>query len=332
MKKGLKKVLISVLALGCCHCVWASRDVDIPINGDFRGAAVGSAAAPGWTMQGAGRIVPGKGARDLACEFAAAHNRQILYSATYNVVGTVLKIDGEIKGSGTATVGFEAFDANFQPVPEASFQKSLAVNGYWSDFKVYFMLDDPRVKNIRLFFMAQPDSRVAFGDLDAEYILSPKPYEIEAAKSMSQAAVSVVAPQVAPQVVPQVAPQVTPQVAPQAVPAPAARNNTFQGIPIVNDRYYSLAAFTAGDYTAMVTPGKDIEFKLAANVARRELWRVESYNPAICRVKLEYDEKGFWPFRYDLAEVEIKGISRGVDNVVFVHSSGARVTVKVEVF
>ncbi len=338
MKKLVQNVFCAcrkgmlVAALCAAGSLFAGSDVDIPVNGDFKGAVPGTADAPGWTVQIPGVVVQGKDADDFAYELTASGAENFFASPAYYVASgaKVLKIDGEVKGFGNAMVGFEAFDANGALLPEASVKKSVAVNAYWTKFKLYYMLENPRVASIRLIFSVAPGAKVAFGDIDAEFLLYPKAHEIAAARANSVAQVARGA-----QAVP------VAQVAPTAPAAPAAgahrgnhriQGRGFAGTPIIDDRYYTLAEFTSGNYAVTVVHGKDIEFKLAANVARGQLWRVEGYDPAVCLVKMKYEQKGFWPLRYDVAEVEIKGVARGNCEVVLLHSSGARAVVKVEVF
>ena len=51
-------------------------------------------------------------------------------------------------------------------------------------------------------------------------------------------------------------------------------------------------------------------------------WAISSYDPNICRVEMEHDRGGVWPFRYDKAEIDLKGVAPGTTTVVFTRPDG----------
>jgi len=101
-------------------------------------------------------------------------------------------------------------------------------------------------------------------------------------------------------------------IAAEPAPAPAASPVTLQNDQciaakkIVNQRVYQLST----------TVGHDVEVKLGENPAKNELWQPVSYDPAVCRIKIDHEKKGFWPFTCEYAEIEIKGLVRGQHDVV----------------
>ena len=70
----------------------------------------------------------------------------------------------------------------------------------------------------------------------------------------------------------------------------------------------------------------DIDFNLGEDPNRGQYWRVVSYDASVCRVKLEHDQDGVFPFRYYKAEIELKALRPGRTDVVF-SCGGKRVTV-----
>ena len=57
MKKTHWMMALSLAAVLGGVTVWADHDVDLPINGDFRGAPSGYSPAPGWTLTADGRTM-----------------------------------------------------------------------------------------------------------------------------------------------------------------------------------------------------------------------------------------------------------------------------------
>ena len=92
----------------------ADNDVDLPINGDFRGAPSGYCPAPGWTLTADGgnaRILPTTDRDDFILELrAAAQRSQSVVSDLHSLPGTMLKIELKVQGVGNASFGYEAFD------------------------------------------------------------------------------------------------------------------------------------------------------------------------------------------------------------------------------
>ena len=80
-------------------------------------------------------------------------------------------------------------------------------------------------------------------------------------------------------------------------------------------QYYFYNFLGADEHYATSLPlGSDIEFDLGEDPGNGLYWRVVSYDPAICRVKLEHDHNLVMP---DKAEIELKALSPGQTDVVF---------------
>ena len=82
--------------------VSADHDVDLPINGDFRGRPSGYSPAPGWTLTSDGgnaRILPTHDRKDFMLELIAAPDRsQSVLSDLHQLPGHVLKLELKVRG------------------------------------------------------------------------------------------------------------------------------------------------------------------------------------------------------------------------------------------
>lgn len=100
-------------------------------------------------------------------------------------------------------------------------------------------------------------------------------------------------------------------------------------IPLANDRFYRFKELGNIPFGITLVRGGDVEFDVEA--AERDLWQVTSYDRKVCRVKLEHDRKGVWPFKSYRAEVEIEGVAPGSCYVELTSSSGKKMKVFVVV-
>ena len=156
-KRTLGRVaLLAVLALP--FYVAADHDVDLPINGDFRGPASGYCPAPGWTLTADGgnaRILPTHDPKDFMLELRAAPNRsQSVVSDLHQLPGNLLKLELKLRGTGNASAGYEAFDASRRRLV-ASDRQTVALAAYDQKIKRYFTLP-PQAKFVRIRLTAEP--------------------------------------------------------------------------------------------------------------------------------------------------------------------------------
>ena len=101
---------------------------------------------------------------------------------------------------------------------------------------------------------------------------------------------------------------------------------------LVDDAKYALKEINANQCWQTIIPlGDDIEFDLENGSDTRQIWKIEKYDSSICRIKMENDYDGVPPFRKNYAEIEIEARRQGKCDIVFVHPSGKRFTVKLEV-
>ncbi len=150
-------------------------------------------------------------------------------------------------------------------------------------------------------------------------------------------------PQPAPQPQPAPAPQPKPQPQPAPAPQPAPKPQpvvvtpapVVQPAPVVvtqtpvvatqmliNDRYYRLGEISQTVCQAIVPFRGDVDFEIEEDASRGQYWTIASYDPNICRVEMEHDSDGTWPFRHDKVEIELKGIGIGTTTVVFSYPDG----------
>lgn len=98
-------------------------------------------------------------------------------------------------------------------------------------------------------------------------------------------------------------------------------------VPLVDERRYKLNDLENVTYSATLSPGRDIEFKLEESETAK--WQIKSSGNRFCRVEMEHDRDGVWPFRRYDAEVEIKALRKGKCEVVLHHASGKEMKIAI---
>ena len=279
----------------------ADHDVDLPVNGDFRGSPSGYSPAPGWTLTadgGQARILPTSDRNDFILELTASQGRsQSVFSDLYALSGNMLKLELKIRGTGNASFGYEVYDASRRTLL-GSQGRNVALAGYDQKIKQYFSLP-VQSKFIRIRLTAEPGSAAQFRDVDAEVSIVPQQTAPATPGVIAAPAPAAPAPVAAP--------------AQPAAPAPAP-NQTFRVLQ--NDRFYSYASLAQNEHFEISLPvGSDIEFELGENAGSGRYWRVVSYDANICRVKIDHDREGFFSFKGDHAEIELKALTPGSTSV-----------------
>lgn len=296
MKRNLLKVSLAAAMLAALGTIPAAadHDIDLPINGDFRGSPLGYSPAPGWTLTpdgGGARILPTADRDDFCLELQAAPNReQSVVSDPYQLSGSTLKLELKVSGAGTAMAGYETLDDTRTRVISAN-RQAVQLNAYDHKYKWYFPLNVP-ARYIRIRLTAGPGSTARFRDVDADIsglVTAPAP-----------AAVAAPAP------------------AAVAAPAPAPAAAPPGTSLLQNDRYFSYTFLGQDEHYETILPvGSDIDFELGESPSSGLYWKVVSYDPGVCRVKLEHDRDGVWPLRRDKAEIELKAMRPGRTDVIF---------------
>lgn len=168
MKSVRLMVTAAALVLGAAG-VMADNDIDLPVNGDFRGAPSGYSPAPGWTLTsdgGSARILPTADRDDFALELQATPARsQSVVSGLHQCPGSILKLELKVHGNGSASFGYEAFDAARRVV--AADRQAVPLSAYDQKYKRYFTLAVPAAY-IRIRLTAEAGATATFRDVDAD--------------------------------------------------------------------------------------------------------------------------------------------------------------------
>ena len=294
---------------------YADHDIDLQINGDFRGTSSGYSPAPGWTLTadgGQARILPTRDRNDFCLELSASQGRsQSVFSDVHALPGNMLKLELKIAGTGNASFGYEVYDSTRRTLLGSQAQ-NVALTAYDQKIKQYFSLP-AGAKFIRIRLTAEPGSSARFRDVDADVSLTSQP---AAAAPAAPGVIAAPAP-AAPGVIAAPAPAApgvvaAPAPAQTAAPAPKPPCRLLQ-----NDRFYSYGSLATDEHFEISLPvGSDIDFELGENPSRGNYWRLISYDANICRVKIEHDHEGFFSFKGDHAEIELKAMYPGATRVV----------------
>lgn len=307
----------------------ADNDIDLPINGDFRGQPVGYSPAPGWTLTADGgnaNILPTNDRDDFILELRAEPGRgQSAVSELHRLPGNMLKLELKVSGIGNASAGYEAYDATGRTLL-GSDRQLVALTAFDQKIKRYFTLP-AQAGFVRIRLTAEAGSTARFRDVDADVsvapaqsapqtgIAAPAPGTVAAPPAAPGA---IAAPPVAPGAIaaPPAAPASTvaaPAPAPAATAAPAAPAAPAGNFALLqNDKYYAYMFLGKDEHYEISLPvGSDIDFELGENPGSRIYWRVVSYNAGVVRVKLEHERDGL-----DKSEIELKAIGRGSTDVV----------------
>ena len=325
--KKLKRLLVvlSIAAtLGFASNAVADHDIELPVNGDFRGAPSGYSPAPGWTLTADGgnaRILPTHDHDDFILELLAAPNRsQSVVSNKHQFPGSLLKLEAKLSGTGTAALGYEAFDAAGNKLIAAD-RTAVQVNTYEQKVKYYFQMKVP-VGFIRIKLTAEAGSRVQFRDVEAEVsgpVLRQTPSSSEAIATPSG---TIAAPPPPGTIAAPPPPGTIAAPQPGNIVPPPPPHGTHPHPqpprikPLTDEQFFDYASLGNDEHFAVSVPvGKDIDFDLSESSAAT--WRLISNDPRICRVKLEHDRDGKFNNRRYKAEIELEALQRGRALVVF---------------
>ena len=294
--------------------VQADLDRDLHLNGHFRGIAQGYSPAQGWTLTadgGTARILPTRKPDKFMLEIQAPANRgQSVVSDLHQVYGNMIEIKADISGRGNASIGFEAFDNTGRQLV-ASNKQTCILSGAEQKFKSYFQVNSP-ASFIRVCLTAEPGSVAVFRDVEAEMKMS--------AVAAQPGVATVAAPAPAPGTVAAPAPAPATVAAPAPAPVVAAPAATVPSAPMLQHKrlYYWSFLGQVEQFQIQIPVGSEIEFELEENRNRNLYWSVISYDARICRIKIDHDRDGIFPFRIDKAEFEIKALWRGTTTIELV--------------
>ena len=311
--KWTSMAMVLTTALFLSFPVLADHDVDLHINGDFKGPSSGYSPAPGWTLTadgGQARILPTKDRDDFMLEITASPMRsQSVVSDLHQVVGSLLKLEFKIRGNGNASVGYEAFDESRQNVVAAD-HMTVSLTRYDQKSKTHFVLP-PTAKYIRIRLTAETGSTAIFRDVDAEMDTS----RTVSGYPQPPAPGTIAAPPAPGAIAAPPAPGAK-DVPPPPPPSHSPRRPMAKMLQ--DEHFYAYDRLAQNEiFEISLRVGEDIDFDLGEDFRARRIWRVATYDPRICRVKIEHDrDDDNWP-RRDKAEIEIKAMRPGSTDVVF---------------
>lgn len=314
MRLAFPMAFVFGAAMAAAIPAFADHDIDIHVNGDFRGRPSGTQVVPGWTLTadgGSARLLPARKPGKAMLELRATPYRgQSALSDLHTIRGNVLKLEVKISGSGSVAVGYEVFDAARRQIAGGEMVRA-GLGAVEAEFKHYFTLNAPGAAYIRLRLTAEPNSTAVFRDVDAEWKSRPLP----------PPAPGVIAAPPPPPVPGAVA--APPPPAPVAPPpAPAF------GKPLLPNQRYTLHSLAPVERFQVSLPiGTKIRFELGENSMRREFWRIAAFDRGMCRIRMEHTRRGAPPTFHEQAELELKALRPGTSMIELV-CPGRRVEIR----
>lgn len=100
-------------------------------------------------------------------------------------------------------------------------------------------------------------------------------------------------------------------------------------MPLARERFYRIRDLNSREYSATLVSGEEFEFKIESSA--KEHWQIVSVDNQICRVSLENDRDGVWPFVRHYAEVELDALRRGTTELLLRSNSGREMKISVSV-
>ncbi len=291
--------------------VRGDNDIDIPINGDFRGSAYGAYVVPGWQLTadgGSAQIQPTYDHDDFILELRATPNRsQSAVSELHALVGNTLKIEAKLSGTGTAAIGYALFDANRTPIAGGEMY-GVTLGAVDQKITRYATITNPAAKFVQIQLRADIGATARFRDVDADLKNTIIP-------QVSAPVVNAPAPAAATVAAPAPTTVAAPAPATVAAPAPAATAPT--GRMLVDDTYLTYGSLGQDEYFQVSLPvGAEMDFEFGEDSHNNLYWSVVSYDASICRIKLEHDRNGIYPVTWDKAEFEFKALRPGTTTIV----------------
>ena len=317
--KNKTLLLTMAMAFALAIPLIADHDVDLPINGEFYGEPIGYSPATGWTLTSGGgqaRVLPRHGDDDFMLELQAnPHHSQSVLSDMHRLPGNLLKLELNISGTGTASAGYEAYDMSGKVLVAADSQP-VTLTRHEQKVKRHFPLP-PQAKNIKIRLTAEAGATALFRDVEAEVSYAEIPsYQLPPPPSST-----IQAPPPSPGTIPAPPP-------PGTMQAPGSEHGHRQpphphrphhhGKPLQNDSFIEYKSLGEEEvYEVSLRSGKEIEFNLEEKRKKGISWQIVSYDPNICRVKLDHDHVRMLFERHDAAEIEIKALRPGSTRVIF---------------
>lgn len=165
-----------VLGAALGAALTAAAGHDLPINGTFLGTPSPRHVAPGWNTGPGGfaRLLRAHRRGRHVLELTAAPNApKLAYSEIRQAYPGMLQVGADVFGRGTASLGFEAFDAARRLV--TSGRQSWQIRDYPAKLKYVFDATDPAISFVRIILTAEAGSVARFYDVEAEISAAPAP-------------------------------------------------------------------------------------------------------------------------------------------------------------
>ena len=179
------KKLFAFVACFFALCLVADEDIDLKINGDFKGSKLNAAQPVYWVKNyannpkiGASRIIATNEPDEFALEVKTTAVATPFYSLPHRAkAGDRVKISIDAKGSGQIMFKCYVYDAN-QKYVGILYGKPIKLTSslFFSEYKEVITLHEfpgkNPIGNVRIVFAALKDTNVVFKDVEAE--LYPK--------------------------------------------------------------------------------------------------------------------------------------------------------------
>ena len=163
----LSKSIFAVGAAFVALCAVAGHG--LPINGEFHGSPGNNHRIPGWRTTTAGgiRFFPLPEGRHMM-QLTSRRHPKVAVSDLHSVTPGVLELGADVSGVGTASLGFEAYDAS-QRIIVQSGKQSWQLSETNARIKFNFPVTDPNVAFIRITLTAEAGSVARFTDVNAVF-------------------------------------------------------------------------------------------------------------------------------------------------------------------
>jgi len=290
-----KRVLLAGVMAAAFTGVLQASDIDIKLNGDFKGAAIGAATVPGWKIcgkAGSSRIVAGAERDEFGMALSAAADQPIAASTgLIPVRGKYLEFEADVRGAGQSAVVVRAFGAD----RKALNLETKVVHDPAAGTKMKFVCNLSEAANgfICIALTAMPGANVIFEDVDAEFRNGLVIGSLPLIKSGDPACGS-------------------------ANCAAVCKGKDVPDVKeLLDDSFFAAKSIGNELYQISIPAGSDVDFELEEGAEPQNRWRIASADMTKTRVELKHDSEGVWPFRTCKAEIEIKAIAKGESKAVF---------------
>jgi len=307
----------------------------LKLNGSFQGVSDGAETAPGWTIA-KGRTgavcsqisVGSDGVRTL--ELRATDQESVgAFTPLFAVSGNVLEVECEVQGIGSGSnlgygeyiIGYQGFDGAKKHIIGADGLQTGPLYPVSRKVQCYLPLREG-VKYFRVCLVARPGATAKFRNLFVWLNTDASQGAVPAQPSnpaipLPPANSGATARSAA-----------TSAPAPMASAAKPAAPVTLNDLPfLLTDNRYSNDELKPA-YQIAVPLGDRINVELEEDSSCNSTWNIHSYGNDVCRVRIEHARFGVANLRRDTAKISLEGLKQGNTNVILLHSSGKKLTIR----